>query len=218
MDLPTSWGTRYDATDEIIREIAGTTLGAVRTAARDDMAALDAIAAFHAAVDERFTDELERKDVFTEEFEDTSAEVAAGLLWETGTRADPRIAWHLARHGLHRAKREVVEPAAVAEKVRAGLLEGGKAAVEEVGTFEVRARPDRKGTNPQTGAVVEHRGFLRVAFKPAEGPKPSFLGDARVVEVPGLGIFTRRGERETIDFEAAEALLRDVRERRAATS
>ena len=44
---------------------------------------------------------------------------------------------------------------AMLEVVAAGLAAGESVSVPGFGTFEVRARPARKGRNPQTGETIE---------------------------------------------------------------
>lgn len=62
---------------------------------------------------------------------------------------------------------------AVLEGIAKGLKKSGAVSLVGFGTFKVKARPARKGRNPQTGETITIKARKVVGFKPSAEMKKS---------------------------------------------
>lgn len=63
---------------------------------------------------------------------------------------------------------------AFVETIIEGLETEGKIRVNDLGTFEIRERAERKGRNPQTGEEIKIAASKNVAFKATKALKEAF--------------------------------------------
>ena len=65
------------------------------------------------------------------------------------------------------------------ELIKDSLEKDGKVMLSGFGSYEVKAKPPRRGRNPQTGATITLRSRKVVKFKPSQLLRKAINGSAR---------------------------------------
>lgn len=65
---------------------------------------------------------------------------------------------------------------AVLQGIQDALSKGDKVSIAGFGVFEVTARPEREGRNPQTGKTITIAASKVVKFKPGKGMRDAVNG------------------------------------------